>query len=179
MRKSRLRNREPIFYGTMDSPVGTVYVALDGNKVVALTFPRQNERAFRLSLSSQTSRPVRRADEKAQPVIHELREYFEGTRKKFSFHPDLSGCTKFQKKVLTITAKIPYGQTRTYGWLAERAGSPAAARAVGQAMARNPVPIIVPCHRVIGSNGTLCGFGGGAKRLDLKEKLLAMEGVRL
>lgn len=179
MKKSGPRNRDPIFYGKMDSPVGTIYAALDRKKVVALTFPQKNERDFCLSLSSQTSRPVHRADDMAQSLLNELREYFEETRKKFSFRPDLSRCTEFQKKVLAATAKIPYGRTRTYGWLAERAGSPAAARAVGQAMARNPVPIIVPCHRVIGSNGKLCGFGGGARRLDLKKKLLEMEGVKV
>jgi O-6-methylguanine DNA methyltransferase len=161
----------------MKSPVGTVYVAMDGKKVVALTFGATTEDAFREEVASRTSRPLSRANNVVRHVLDELREYFMGDRQQFSFVPDLSGCTAFQQRVLAAAARIPYGQTRTYGWLARNVRNPAAARAVGQAMARNPVPIIVPCHRVIGSDGGLCGFGGGERRLDLKRTLLEIEGV--
>jgi len=177
MKEKKSINHDPIFYGSMDSPVGTVYVALDGKKVVALTFGATTEKDFCEDLASRILRPVSRANNVVKPVIDELREYFRGDRQQFSFIPVLSGCTEFQKRVLAAAARIPYGQTRTYGWLARNVRNPAAARAVGQAMARNPVPIIVPCHRVIGSNGGLCGFGGGERRLDLKRKLLEIEGV--
>ena len=179
MKISRAKNDDPIYYGVMKSPVGKVCVALDGNEVIALRFGSHTENDFRKSLSSWTKRPVSRADERAEPIISELREYFEGKRKKFSFSPNLSGCTKFQRSVLTVAARIPYGETRAYGWLAARVGSPGAARAVGQTMARNPVPIIIPCHRVVGSSGTLIGFGGGERRLDLKRKLLDIEGAEI
>jgi len=124
MKKSGRRSAESIFYGRMNSPVGTLYVALDGKKVVALTFSQERERSFRASLTSETSRPVRRADDMTQPVITELREYFDGKRRRFSLIPDLSMCTEFQRKVLAVTARIPYGQTRTYGWLAAAPSAP-------------------------------------------------------
>lgn len=178
-RNRRPGSRESVFYGAMDSPLGTLYVALDGKNVVSLGFAEVNEREFCRSLASQTSRSIRRADDMTKCIMDELREYFDGTRKRFSHAPDLSGCTAFQQEVLAAAVGIPYGQTRTYGWLAAAVGRPAAARAVGQAMARNPVPIIIPCHRVIGSTGSLCGFGGGARRLDLKQKLLETEGVEV
>jgi len=179
MRNKGPEHHDPLFYGSMDSPVGTVYVALDGGKVVALTFGATTERSFCKDLALRTGRSVSREDDAVTTVIDELREYFDGKRKRFSVSPVLSDCTQFQQRVLAATSRIPYGQTRSYGWLARSVHSPAAARAVGQTMARNPVPIIVPCHRVIGSNGGLCGFGGGEKRLDLKRKLLEIEGAEI
>jgi O-6-methylguanine DNA methyltransferase len=177
MKKSREENRDPIYYGVMSSPVGKVCVAVDGKRVLSLMFGSYKESDFRNDLSSLKARPVTRADELTASVIRELQEYFDGKRNTFSFSPDLSGCTKFQRSVLKATARIPYGETRSYGWLAKRVGSPHAARAVGQTMARNPVPIIVPCHRVVGASGGLVGFGGGSRRLDLKRTLLEIEGT--
>ena len=87
---------------------------------------------------------------------------------------DLAGVTPFQRAVWLATRDIPYGETRSYGWLAARVGQPGAARAVGQALATNPWPIIVPCHRVVGADGGLGGYGGG---LDMKERLLRLEGM--
>ncbi len=102
-----------------------------------------------------------------------LLRYSAGEHVDFNYVPlDLSFCTLFQRAVYNITRQIPYGETRSYKWIAERLDKPQAARAVGQAMARNPLPIIIPCHRVIGSDGSLTGFGLG---LDFKEKLLALE----
>jgi O-6-methylguanine DNA methyltransferase len=161
----------------MDSPVGTIYVALARRDVLALTFTPQTADDFREGLYSRISKQIFRSNAMVAPLLEELQEYFEGNRTRFGFTPDLFGCTPFQKKVLSAAAGIPYGQTRSYGWLAGQAGSPRSARAVGQVMARNPVPIIIPCHRVVGSTGDLCGFGGGAQRLDLKRKLLAIEGI--
>lgn len=101
----------------------------------------------------------------------QLRQYFAGTRKEFSLALDLRG-TPFQLRVWDALRKIPCGRTRTYGQVARAVGSPRAFRAVGASCGSNPIPIIVPCHRVVGSNGSLTGFGGG---LSLKEKLLAHE----
>mgnify|MGYP000850979676 CR=1 FL=1 len=101
----------------------------------------------------------------------ELEEYFKGTRKTFTLPLSLEG-TPFQKKVWQVLMTIPYGKTMTYKQVAEAIGNPKACRAVGLANNRNPIPIIVPCHRVIGSNGKLVGYAGG---LHIKEKLLEME----
>lgn len=105
----------------------------------------------------------------------EIREYLAGRRRRFTVPADLSAATPFHRKVLAALARVPYGRTVTYGQLAARAGRPRAARAVGQAMANNPVPLIFPCHRVVAAGGGLGGFGGG---LDLKRRLLALEAIR-
>jgi methylated-DNA-[protein]-cysteine S-methyltransferase len=105
-------------------------------------------------------------------VRGEVQRYFEGERVALDFPTDLDGLTPFHRRVLLAARQIPYGETRSYGWLAHRVGRSRAARAVGQAMAGNPVPLIIPCHRVVGADGRLVGFGGG---LDLKRRLLALE----
>ena len=104
-------------------------------------------------------------------VADELLEYFAGTRTEFTVPLSPAG-TDFQRTVWRALQRIPYGETRTYGEIAEAAGRPGAARAVGTANHRNPLPIIIPCHRVVGANGQLCGFGGG---LDVKRQLLELE----
>ncbi len=101
-----------------------------------------------------------------------LRKYFSGKRVLFDLPLDIRYYTRFQRAVWRATAGIPYGETRSYAWVAERIGNPRAVRAVGRALGANPVPVIIPCHRVIGSSGKLCGFAGG---LELKQKLLALE----
>lgn len=103
-----------------------------------------------------------------------IRRYFAGEEVSFSDVLDLSDGTPFHRAAWLATREIPYGQTQTYGWLAENIGRPGSARAIGRAMGANPVPIIVPCHRVVGSDGGLRGFGGG---LDLKERMLRLEGA--
>ena len=107
------------------------------------------------------------------PYIRELDEYFSGRRRQFSFHLDLRG-TLFQLQCWLALLEIPYGETRSYADVARAVGKANAFRAVGLANNRNPIAIVVPCHRVIASNGTLCGYGGG---LDLKRKLLELEGA--
>ncbi len=107
-------------------------------------------------------------------VADELLEYFAGTRTEFTVPLSPAG-TDFQRAVWRALQGIPYGETRTYGEIAAAVGRPGAARAVGTANHRNPIPIIIPCHRVVGSNGQLCGFGGG---LDLKRRLLELESSR-
>jgi len=99
-------------------------------------------------------------------------KYFKGQRVDFSFPLDLKGYTKFQKDVWKAARSIPYGELRSYGWVASQIGKPKSARAVGQALGANPIPIIIPCHRVVASDGSLHGFTGG---LELKEKLIALE----
>lgn len=109
-------------------------------------------------------------------VLTQLGEYFAGQRKVFDFPLDWSGMSEYQLQVLRACYAIPYGQVRTYVGLARETGRPKAARAVGNIMATNPIAIVIPCHRVIGSDGSLHGYGGG---LDVKARLLKMEGAQL
>jgi O-6-methylguanine DNA methyltransferase len=114
------------------------------------------------------------SEEKTSRYRRELQEYLSGRRRQFDFPLDLHG-TDFQKRCWKALLDIPYGETRTYAEIAHAVGKPQAFRAVGMANNRNPAPIVVPCHRVIASDGSLCGYGGG---LDIKEKLLRLEGAR-
>lgn len=121
------------------------------------------------------------ADEAAVTAIRfgaggaQLREYFAGARRTFDL-PLAPHGTAFQRRVWAALRTIPYGETRTYGELAAAIGNPSACRAVGMANHRNPIPIIIPCHRVIGANGTLTGYAGG---LEIKRRLLALEGINI
>jgi O-6-methylguanine DNA methyltransferase len=109
-------------------------------------------------------------------VRRELDQYFEGRRQAFDLSIDLREVTPFTERVLMELARVPFGQTATYSDLASRAGNPKAARAVGMTMNRNPIPIVLPCHRIIGADGSLVGYGGGLER---KVALLTLEGVLL
>jgi methylated-DNA-[protein]-cysteine S-methyltransferase len=146
-----------------ESPVGRLELECDGDVLIGVWLP--NER-----------RHGRRDVDDIPPVLKDtasqLEEYFAGERRSFDVPMELDG-TGFQREVWSELARIPYGETISYGELARRVGRPSAPRAVGQANGRNPIPIIVPCHRVLASNG-IGGYGGG---LDLKRALLAIEGV--
>ena len=109
-------------------------------------------------------------------VEHTLQDYFQGVRKNFNVSIDFIEGTAFQRRVWRTLKKIPYGQVRSYAWVAKEVGHPRAVRAVGQANARNPVAIFVPCHRVINSDGGLGGYGSG---LEVKKALLRLEGISL
>ncbi|MBI4294914.1 MAG: methylated-DNA--[protein]-cysteine S-methyltransferase [Chloroflexi bacterium] len=105
-------------------------------------------------------------------LANRLRRYFEGEPVDFEDALDPEGASQFYRQVWQATRSIPYGETRSYAWVAREIGRPRASRAVGQALGRNPFPIVVPCHRVLGSDGSLCGFGGG---LEMKRRLLEIE----
>ena len=107
-----------------------------------------------------------------------LKAYFKGARVAFDFPLDLTGAPEFYLKVWNVARNIPYGEARSYGWVASELGKPAAARAVGQALARNPIPVIIPCHRIINSNGTPGGFAGRMAFVETKLRLLSLEGYR-
>lgn len=109
-------------------------------------------------------------------LCRRLRAYFSGQRVSFPDKLDLSFAPPFYRAVWETTRAVPYGEVRSYGWLATQAGSPRAVRATGGAMAANQIPIVVPCHRIVGSNGSLVGFGGG---LEMKQRLLELEGCAL
>ena len=139
--------------------------------LVRTTLPQPSQREVYSWLGDSVSRATL-----SSPHFEGLRErfqaYFSGNRVDFPDELDLSGATPFQRSVWQTARLIPYGQTRSYAWLAGQAGSPGAARAVGQALGRNPLPIIIPCHRVLASNGGLGGFSGG---LEMKRFLLNLE----
>jgi methylated-DNA-[protein]-cysteine S-methyltransferase len=116
------------------------------------------------------------SDAKVRALAKQLQDYLAGKRTEFDVELDLSHVTPFRRDVLLECARIPRGQVATYGDLARRVGSPLAYRAVGHTMATNPIPIVIPCHRVVGVNNALTGFGGG---LDMKRRLLALEGAAL
>lgn len=143
---------------TVDSPIGPLAIDVDdAGRLTGITFGQ----AF--------------VAPGAEAVVAQLNEYFAGRREAFDLPLNLAG-TEFQLAVWNELLRVPYGTTITYGELARRIGRPSAVRAVGAANGANPIPVIVPCHRVIGSNGTLTGYGGGIAR---KQWLLALEGRRL
>ena len=152
-----------INYRTIDSPIGLL--ALAGREGVLTN----------LRMVNQTHEPNRRdwvPDGRAFPdAVEQLQAYFAGERTDFDLELSLAG-SEFQRRVWRALLTIPYGETRSYGQVAEQIGASGAARAVGLANGRNPIAIIVPCHRVIGANGSLTGYGGG---LDRKRSLLEME----
>ena len=146
----------------LDSPIGPLSVA-------------KNERGevTEIHFAAKTKNDWRRDDSAFDDVATQLREYFAGKRRAFDLPLAPSG-TPFQLSVWNVLRKIPYGRTLSYLDVANAIGKPAACRAVGAANGANPLPIVVPCHRVIGANGSLTGFGGG---IDVKRRLLALEGA--
>jgi len=134
------------------------------------TFPAPDERSAINAITRGVS--ATRHEAAFAAVKSALTNYFKGRRVEFPFPIDLEGCTCFQRDVWEATFKIPYGQLRSYGWLAAEIGRPQAARAVGQALGANRLPIVIPCHRVIRSDGSLGGFSGG---LHWKEELIKLE----
>lgn len=153
-----------MYYCYLKSPIGDLLLAGDDNGLSLIGFPQGKMR--------HDPEPDWIFNEKPFATARQqLEEYFAGDRKEFDLPLNLSG-TEFQVKVLEELQRIPYGETTSYGDIAKRIGRPRAMRAVGAANGRNPIPIIVPCHRVIGSSGDLTGFGGG---LDTKAALLRLE----
>ena len=153
-----------IYYQYIKSLVGKLLVAGDEKGLHLINFPREGKPSLPESGWKENSKPF-------QEALHQLEAYFAGKLKTFSLDICLN-VTPFQKKVLTALRQVPYGETISYGKLAETIGNPKASRAVGQANARNPIPIVIPCHRVIGSSGKLTGFGGG---ISVKQRLLDLE----
>jgi methylated-DNA-[protein]-cysteine S-methyltransferase len=158
-----------------DTPVGPLLVGVTDHGVCRISFDPDPERELEELAQLHGTRVLR----SARPVDrfrHELDEYFAGRRRHFDLEPDVRAQPEFNRRVLAELARVDYGVTTTYGALAKQSGAPDAARAVGTVMNRNPVPILLPCHRVIGANGKLVGYGGG---LDRKVLLLRLEGAIL
>jgi methylated-DNA-[protein]-cysteine S-methyltransferase len=156
-------------YKMVKTPVGKLKLVGSDRGLAAILWENDDPGRVRLNIV---------AEDKRHPVLLEteqqLKEYFAGTRKRFTVKLDFMG-TQFQNKVWKALLAIPFGETRSYGQIARQLGNPKAMRAVGAANGKNPISIIAPCHRVIGSTGKLTGFAGG---LETKAQLLALEGFR-
>ena len=163
-----------VSFDVADTPVGPLLVAVTDNGLCRISFDPEPERETE-DLARSFGVRVLRAPRQIDPVRRELDEYFEGRRQEFDLPVDLRGRSEFTQHVLERLAGVPYGQVTTYGSLAADVGKPRAARAVGTIMNRNPIPIVLPCHRVVGSNGSLVGYGGGLER---KRLLLDLEAGR-
>ena len=153
-----------MYYCYLDTPIGELLLAGEEDALAMIGFPKGSMRREPEPEWIYNEKPLAEAS-------RQLREYFDGERREFDLPLRLGG-TEFQVSVLEALQEIPYGETTSYGEIARRIGRPKAVRAVGAANGRNPIPIVVPCHRVIGSTGDLTGFGGG---LDTKEALLRLE----
>ncbi len=156
--KKKKSNSTESFYDTLESPIGTLYLLFTGKNLIGISYRKPTD--------------VHRKANAPASLKRELREYFEGGQEEFTQEIEITKGTEFDKRVWLALRKIPYGETRTYKWLAEKIGRPNASRAVGQSLGRNPIPILIPCHRIIESDGSLGGYSGG---VDIKRRLLDIE----
>ena len=160
-----------VSFDVADTQIGPLLLAVTKRGLCRISFDPEPDRETE-TLARTFGVRVLRAPRELDPVRRELDEYFEGRRRDFDLPLDLRGREGFSRDILKRLAKVPYGEVTTYKSLAVEAGNPRAARAVGTIMNRNPIPIVLPCHRVVGSNGSLVGYGGGLER---KRLLLDLE----
>ena len=160
-----------LVYVIFDTDMGQMGILGSAKGLLRTTLPRRSTQEVRQLLGNRIDHATR-SPHLFKDLTERLRIYLGGHKVTFPDELDLSQATTFQRKVWETTRLIPYGETRSYTWVAEQIGKPAAVRAVGQALARNPLPIIVPCHRVVNSDGKLGGYSGG---LEIKKYLLYRE----
>lgn len=155
-----MRQRSSIepFYDTFESPVGTLYLVFAGKILIEIAFKKPDR--------------IPRKGKAPPPIKRELMEYFKQGREEFTQEIRFTKGTEFDRRVWLVLKEVPYGETRTYKWLAEKVGKPSACRAVGQALSRNCLPILLPCHRIIESDGSIGGYSQG---VDIKRRLLEIE----
>lgn len=174
---AQARPAESVWYDVLArSPIGPVFVAVTTRGLRSVRFGL-SQRQFVESLRRETHAEPLRSAARAGAAARQLGEYLAGRRAAFDVPVDLSAMTAFQREVLLAACQIPRGQVRTYSDLARQIGRPQAARAVGQALGSNPVPIVVPCHRVLAADGSLRGYSGGGG-IATKAQLLRLEGAR-
>jgi len=177
-RQRKVCHRTKLSYLIFDTPLGWVGILGSQRGLVKLVLPQpSSEEAFCLfnEVAVRWQRLPRRArNDDFGDLPNRVRDYLSGEAASFPDKLDLSRASPFQRSVWQMTQSIPCGETRTYGWVAAKVGMPQAARAVGQALARNPLPVVIPCHRVICGDGNLGGFGGGK---GWKQRLLEIEGM--
>jgi methylated-DNA-[protein]-cysteine S-methyltransferase len=148
-----------LLYDAFESPLGTLYLVFLGKKLAGVSFKKPANIAFKKGVAPKNFKK-------------QLEDYFQGKRNGFTQMIKLLSGTEFEKKVWLSLEHVPFGETRTYKWIAEKIGFPAATRAVGNALSKNPVPIVLPCHRIIESDGSIGGYSSG---VTLKRRLLEME----
>lgn len=161
-----------VAYRTVDSPVGALLLAATSDGLVRVAFDREDHDAVLVRLATDVSPRILRTPIRLDGAARQLDEYFAGRRRVFDVAVDLRLARGFRRRVLDHLRAIPYGKTESYATVAEASGHPNAVRAVGSACSHNPVPVIVPCHRVVRSDGTIGQYLGGA---EAKQALLAME----
>jgi methylated-DNA-[protein]-cysteine S-methyltransferase len=160
-----------VSFDVAETQLGSLLLAVTERGLCRISFDPEPDRETE-TLARTFGVRVLRAPRELDPVRRELDEYLDGRRRDFDLPLDLRGREGFSRDILERLAKVPYGEVTTYKSLAVEAGNPRAARAVGTIMNRNPIPIVLPCHRVVGSNGSLVGYGGGLER---KRLLLDLE----
>jgi len=165
-----------IFYNTFKSPIGEILATKTEKGLSFISFPKNTWDKFLSALNKDKSIDLIENKNNFSSLNRNLKAYFSGRKVNFREKLDLTGGTDFQKRVWKAMLKIPYGETRSYSWLAQKAGGKNKARATGVACGANPIPIIIPCHRVIKSDKTIGGYSGG---LGFKKKLLQIEGVKI
>ncbi len=163
-------------YGFMETPVGILLIAASDEGVCEISYLDHTDRYDTLRQIEQRGFIVQERQQAVTPVIDELAGYFAGDRTTFDLGVDLTGVTDFTRSVLRATSYVPYGKVTSYGEIATMINKPGASRAVGNALGRNPVPVVIPCHRVVLSSGAMGWYTGGP---HIKEALLDLEGVRL
>jgi methylated-DNA-[protein]-cysteine S-methyltransferase len=156
---TRSQNKSIQFYDIYKSPIGTLFLTYSGKFLSGISFKKPPGISFKKGVI-----PDR--------FIKEISMYFSGSNSKFSQKIKFLTGTEFERRIWSVLNEIPFGETRSYKWVAEKAGSASAVRAVGQALSKNPVPIVLPCHRVIESDGSIGGYSSGT---DIKRRLLDME----
>jgi methylated-DNA-[protein]-cysteine S-methyltransferase len=159
--------------GTLDSPVGELLVAVTPRGVVYVAFESQDRDELLATFARRLSPRILSSAKPTDEARRELDEYFRGDRRRFDLTLDRRLMSTFARQVLGATAKVDFGDVSTYGQIAKRIGRPTASRAVGAALGSNPIPIVVPCHRIVGVGGRLTGYAGGIER---KQRLLQLEG---
>jgi len=164
-----------VAYDVVESPLGELFVGVSDRGLCVISYEANPDVEVERLARGFGSR-VLRSPRPVDPARRQLDEYFAGKRKRFDLDVDLRLARDFGRTVLEELGRVPFGEVTTYGALAAKAGRPKAARAVGTIMNRNPVPIVLPCHRVVGANGSLVGYAGGLER---KQTLLRLEGALL
>lgn len=171
-----VEERDVVYVGKeADTPLGPVWVAISKAGLVAVELGDEPEKLIELLPKLDFQRVISEP-KKTRQALKQIRAYLLGKRKEFTLPIDWSVLTPFQEIALKATFEIPFGQVSTYGEIADKLGKPKSARAVGRAEATNPIPLVIPCHRVLGADGGLHGYGAG-KGLETKAWLLDLEGV--
>jgi methylated-DNA-[protein]-cysteine S-methyltransferase len=161
-----------VAYRTIETPIGSLLLAATDRGLVRVAFESEDHDSVLAALSERISPRVLKAPERLDTVAREIDQYFDRRRDAFDVPLDLRLARGFRREVLTHLLEIGYGKTATYAWVAAAAGKPNAVRAAGSACANNPIPVVVPCHRVVRSDGSVGGYAGGT---EVKQTLLALE----